>query len=176
VPRSRALFALLLAAASACTSSPGVGCAPERILREGDRLPDCTLESLDGTGEVKLSSLTGSATLLNFWASWCIACLQEMPTIDAYATAHREVRVLGIDVADVNGETVEAARRYFAERGVSYESLVDFGGRLYGHFGSAVRPTMPLTVVLDADGVIAARHFGELDAEGLDALVSDALR
>lgn len=150
-------------------------CSATQILREGDRLPDCRFETLAGGQVVATSDLEGRPTVLNFWASWCLACQKEMPAIDRYAAANPEVRVLGVDVIGVQGETLEAGRAYFARRGVSYESLADRDGQFYGLFGTTSRPIMPLTIVLDEEGVVRGRRFGELTQAELAELVDTAL-
>lgn len=176
----RRFAALLLVLVSACAtpSPPGADlgvCESDRFLKEGDALPTCRFETLPGDSVVALDDLRGTPTVLNFWASWCVACRKEMPAFDAYASAHPEVRLLGVDVIGVQGETLVAGRKYFAERGVRYESLADREGQFYGLFGTPVRPIMPLTVVLDDEGIVRARRFGELTQGELETLVKDAL-
>ena len=167
----------MLLSLTACPADGGNGACPPsgEELREGDALPDCSFELIDGSDTIELSGLTGQATVLNFWASWCLACIKEMPAIDAYAKAHPEIQVLGVNVVGPNGETIESGASYFEDRGVDYESIVDLEGQLYDHFGSVERPIMPLTVIVDANGSVAARHFGELTEASLDEKVTEAL-
>ena len=172
-----ARFVLLAAFLSGCGAEPNprADCAPGEMLEVGDPLPECRLPTLNGSGEVAMADLRGTPLVLNFWASWCEACLKEMPALDAYDKTHEEVRVVGVDVLGVQGETLEAGRRYYGARGVDYLSLADDGGQLYGRFAFAARPVMPLTVVVDADGIVRALKFGPVDEAGLAALVEDAL-
>jgi peroxiredoxin len=150
-------------------------CRASKILKEGDRLPDCRFETLDGSSVVATADLVGKPTVLNFWASWCLACQKEMPALDRYSTETPEVRVLGIDVIGLQGETLEAGRRFFERVGVTYDSLADREGQFYGLFGATARPIMPFTIVLDAEGAVAARRFGELTFEEIQELVDEAL-
>lgn len=176
--RTRAVLAVALSLSlTACGGGTSQGaCSPGgEELREGDALPDCSFEMIDGSETVALASLTGQATVLNFWASWCLACIKEMPAIDAYAAAHPEIRVLGVNLLGPNGETAELGRSFFEGRGVDYDSIADPDGQLYDHFGSVERPIMPLTVIVDANGIVAARHFGELTEASLDDKVTEAL-
>jgi cytochrome c biogenesis protein CcmG, thiol:disulfide interchange protein DsbE len=177
VPRIVAALSFLALFLGACSSDgAGQACDPKGVeLTEGDKLPDCSLPMIGGGDPMPLSDLEGQATVLNFWASWCAECLKEMPAIDRWSQEHEEVRVLGVNVVGPNGETEALGQEYFAERGVSYESLVDPMANLYAHFGTPDRPILPLTVVLDAAGVIAARKYGGLDEAGLDSLVKSAL-
>lgn len=177
MPRTQALIvaAVIALASTASSCSKGASnaaCPSGAILVEGDRLPDCTLKLIDASGSLALSSLTGKATVLNFWASWCLACLDEMPALDRFAKAHPELRVLGVNVL-VQGETYDAGRRYFEERGVDYDSLVDPDGALLDRFTKRV--ILPVTVIVDAGGVIASRKFGEMSEQQLEDDVSKAL-
>lgn len=167
---SIALFALAL---GACTSpaDPESLCPPADLLREGDRLPECTFPLIGG-GELALADLEGRPTVLNFWASWCLACLKEMPELDRFQDDHPELRVLGVNTM-INGETPEAGETYYEERGVRYESLVDPAGDLFGHFSG--NQVLPLTVIVDADRVVRGRHFGEVTAGTLEAKLDEAL-
>lgn len=176
--RSLSLLALALLLA-ACTTGPatddGLGaCIATETLKEGDRLPSCSFRSLTGSDVVELEDLAGTPTILNFWASWCIACLKEMPELDRFQDEHPELRVLGVDVTGVQGETIEAGRRYFTERVVGYASIADRDGAFYGHFGTVARPIMPLTVFVDAGLIIRARHFGEVTVADLEQITADA--
>ncbi|MFP5225760.1 MAG: TlpA family protein disulfide reductase [Actinomycetota bacterium] len=175
----RWLAMVLLVLAACATGGPVADelgdCSAPKLLKEGDRLPECRFETLDGSEVVATSDLLGKPTLLNFWASWCLACQKEMPALDRYASETPEVRVLGVDVIGLQGESLEAGRRFFESMGVSYESLADRDGRFYGLFGATARPIMPFTIVVDAEGTVAARRFGELTFEEIRTLVDEAL-
>lgn len=154
--------------------SPGASdtaCGGGGNLGKGDPLPACTLETLDGEDSILLTDLTGSTRVINFWASWCLSCLKEMPELDAFDKEREDVEVIGVDVVGVNGETVESGRRYFDERGVSYQSLVDIDGGFYSYFSSVSRPIMPLTIVVGEDNTVRAMRFGEVTQEILAEMV-----
>src|SRR3989442_10815809 len=77
----------------------------------GQQAPDLTIQALQG-GEVKLSSLRGTALVVNFWASWCVPCRQEAPVLNSGARERAgRVQFLGVDIQD----TDQAARTYQAE-------------------------------------------------------------
>lgn len=173
--RPFALLLALLISASACSTAPvAEGCTSSGFLSEGDKLPDCSFDLLDGSSSAALSDFRGQPLLLNFWASWCPSCVREIPALDAFASAHPEVKIVGMDVVGIKGETLQAGREYFDRLGAGYPSLVDSEGLLYSHFGSVSRPVMPLTVAVDAQGVIKARRFGEVDEAILLDLVEQA--
>lgn len=143
---------------------------PERpvpgVVAIGDRRPDLVLPDLAGT-PVALSRFDGKPVLLNFWASWCPPCVEEMPVLDAFAQANPDWHVVGIAV-----EPAEAARDYLAEHPVSYPILVGQADAPDESlpFGNT-RGVLPYTVLIGADGRIVKRHAGAFDRAELDAWV-----
>jgi cytochrome c biogenesis protein CcmG/thiol:disulfide interchange protein DsbE len=127
----------------------------------GRAAPDFALSTLDGRA-VTLAGLRGRPVVLNFWASWCIPCLDEHPLLLQAARALGErVTFLGVVYEDSD----EQARAFLARQGQAYPSLVDPGSRTaiaYGIFG------VPETYFIDAEGRIAAKHVGPLDAGSLE--------
>lgn len=134
------------------------------VLREGDSVPNIVLQNLAGE-RVSLEDLAGQTVVLNFWATWCPPCRREMPLLDDINRAYKDrgVTVIGIDV----GEPAEVVKRYIDSIGVTYPIWVDAADNaaaddtraLFSRFGGVGYPT---TVFVDADGVIQAKHVGEL--------------
>ncbi len=136
------------------------------VVAIGDPRPELTLPDLSGT-RVSLSRFDGKPVLLNFWASWCPPCVEEMPVLDAFARAHPDWQVVGIAV-----EPGDAARDYLAAHPVSYPVFI---GSADGpdeslQFGNT-RGVLPYTVLIGADGRIVKRHAGAFDRDALDAWV-----
>lgn len=146
-------------AAEPAVSTPGV-------VQIGDRRPDLALPDLSGT-VVPLSRFDGKPVLLNFWASWCPPCVEEMPVLDDFARAHPDWAVVGIAV-----EPAEAARDYLVEHPVSYTVLVGNADTPDEslQFGNT-RGVLPYTVLIGADGRIVKRHAGAFDRSALEAWV-----
>jgi thiol-disulfide isomerase/thioredoxin len=137
-------------------------------------LPDLELPCLGSAGgaapQLPLRRLTGTATVLNLWASWCRPCREELP---ALARLHRDaggkVRVLGVASQDRTG----AALAYAADEQLPFGSLEDSDGRLGRALG---RAGLPVTVLLAADGTVAGVYQGPpLTDRTLHALVRDKL-
>jgi cytochrome c biogenesis protein CcmG/thiol:disulfide interchange protein DsbE len=127
----------------------------------GRAAPDFALSPLDGGEPVTLASQRGKPVVLNFWASWCVPCFEEHPLlVQAARQLGDRVRFYGI----VYEDSEEQVRRFLARQGQAYPSLVDPGSRTaiaYGIFG------VPETYFIDAEGRIAAKHVGPLDAASL---------
>jgi cytochrome c biogenesis protein CcmG/thiol:disulfide interchange protein DsbE len=126
--------------------------------------PDFRLPNVrDGQDDISLASLRGKPVLMNFWATWCVPCVDEMPLLQA---AHRRVgeRVtfLGVDREDFRPE----AQRFLRRTGVTYASAYDRDGSLDARYRLRGTPT---SVFIDADGRIRDQVTGPLTKAQLDA-------
>ncbi|MFN3714845.1 MAG: TlpA disulfide reductase family protein [Alcanivoracaceae bacterium] len=114
--------------------------------------PDFTLKSRAG-GNVKLSELRGQVVMINFWASWCGPCRQEMPHLEAI---HKEYEDYGFVLLGINvDEKPELAERLLAQIPVSFPILFDPDSaisRLYKV------DAMPTTILIDRDGNMRYLH------------------
>jgi cytochrome c biogenesis protein CcmG/thiol:disulfide interchange protein DsbE len=147
------LMALLLAAGTtlSCLNRVPVESAAAGDLelpREGFTAPDLTLQTLDGE-TVTLSDLRGQAVLINFWASWCPPCRNEMPAIQQ---VYEEYRDEGFTVVAVNSQEQETRVVAFAEPlGLTFPILIDRDGSVFDRYQVAALPT---TFFVDRAGVI----------------------
>jgi cytochrome c biogenesis protein CcmG/thiol:disulfide interchange protein DsbE len=158
---------LFLAVAAVACSGPGEA-VPQGI-SEGNRARDFTLETLDGR-QVSLSDYKGSAVLINLWATWCDPCRAEVPDIEAAYRAHRDEGfvVLGVNLE----EPRETVKPFVEEFGITYPVLLDGRGEVMKAYrGSG----LPMSVMVDRDGVIRVRHSGFLSAAQLDKYLAQVL-
>ena len=124
-------------------------------LEVGMQAPDFTLRNLKGNLE-GLSEFKDQVVVLNFWATWCAPCLEEMP---AFETLYRRYRSQGLTVIAVSldkGDTSKVAK-FVDEHSLTFPVLLDLDGiaeRIYPSF------TIPFTYVIDKKGRIAARVDG----------------
>ena len=164
------LLALTAACAHPNTPTAFPPCTPTGILREGDHIPDCTFEAMGG-GSVRPAALTGKPLVLNFWASWCIACRKETPAFQRVHLALGDrVRLVGMDLLGIQDETREEARTFARSKGVTYTMAFDQGGLFYTQFGTnLLRPVAPITVFVDGGGVVRLRNFGEMSESDIRA-------
>jgi thiol-disulfide isomerase/thioredoxin len=122
-------------------------------------IPDVTLATLDGD-PIRLRDLAGDVVFLNFWATWCAPCREEMPELQAFQEAHDAEGVRVIAVTDpTDGQTEAEIRAFVAEYGLTFTIALSSDASFYDQFG--VMP-IPTTLIIDRAGVVRARHIGEL--------------
>jgi len=140
-----ALAGLLLAGASAASAA---GPAP------GGPAPDFTLRTLDGKN-LRLQEQRGKVVLVNFWATWCAPCRQEMPLLDQMYQKYKGAgfTLLGVNVDDDSKNAAAVAGKL----GVNFPVLFDSDktvSKLYD------LNSMPSTLLIDRDGRVRFMHRG----------------
>jgi len=126
-------------------------CPRVAVTKVDGGMPDLTLPCLGGGRAVGVAGLRGPM-IINFWASWCGSCREEMPALAAYAKSQSAVKVLGVDYLDTQpGAALELAKR----SKVAYPLVADPKGDLDRASPLPHIPAMPTTVFLKADGSIA---------------------
>ena len=124
--------------------------------------PDFTMIDMNGK-EVKLSELRGKPVVLNFWASWCIYCVQEMPDFEEY------YKLMGDEIHFVmlntlsDGETLSTAKKFISDKGYTFPVYFDEEGLASYMYGAS--SGIPRTYFIDAKGNLVAHAPGMLDAE-----------
>jgi cytochrome c biogenesis protein CcmG/thiol:disulfide interchange protein DsbE len=144
----------------------------------GKMAPPAELQPLEGlsdgaghpiAGFASLDLAQGEVSVVNFWASWCIPCVQEHPVL-VTLKEKTGVRVFGINYKDQPA----AARRFLGRYGNPFFAVgVDSNGRTaieWGVYG------MPETFIVDGEGRIAYKHVGPITAEALEAKIIPAIR
>lgn len=131
--------------------------------------PDFALKTAQGR-EIKLNALTGQVVLVNFWATNCPPCVQEMPWLAAfqYKYAQRKFTVVGISL-DEDWATVQA---FLAKKPVPYPVVL-------GNDALADRyhvEAMPLTALVDRRGRIVWTHTGLIDRKQAQREIEKLLR
>jgi cytochrome c biogenesis protein CcmG, thiol:disulfide interchange protein DsbE len=125
--------------------------------------------------EADLAGLRGRVVVVNFWASWCLPCREEMPALEevsrAYAEAGKPVTVVGVDASDVHAE----AARFLAEVGVTYPTVYDKQGLQGGVAASWTVTALPQTWFVARDGSRAGRIAGRVTAADVRSRVDELL-
>lgn len=159
------LLAYGVASRQADTSIDEAVAAGERI-----EAPRAELPVLGRGGEASLADFRGKVVVLNFWASWCKPCIEELPLLERThrRIASRGATVLGVNYKDVSSDALAFVRRFH----LSYPSLRDRDGRFADRYASRA---FPETFVIDRRGRIAARRRGPVDQRWLDATLPPLL-
>ena len=130
--------------------------------------PDFTLKTLDGKS-FTLSAHRGTPVVLNFWATWCGPCQNEMPAMQATATRYAgKTLVIGVDQA----EEVALVRQFVDQVGVSYPISLDADQGVAHRYSIRGFPT---TFFIDGDGVIRHIWLGEMNRITLAEAVAQIL-
>ncbi|MDE2251840.1 MAG: TlpA family protein disulfide reductase [Gammaproteobacteria bacterium] len=142
----------LLAVAALLALGLGSGA---QALSVGDAAPDFTGTDVAGK-PFALSGLRGRVVLLNFWATWCAPCREEMPVFSTWQQTYgaRGLSIVGVSMDDGLG----AVRRLLAQNPVSYPVIMG-DARLGERFGGVLG--LPLSYLLDGQGRVVARYQGE---------------
>lgn len=137
-------------------------------------LPDVAFKDADG-GAKRLADFRGKTVLLNLWATWCVPCRHEMPSLDRLQKAMGSEKFQVVALALERGG-VAAARKFFDESKIESLSIyVDSSTRA----GPALRALgMPTTILIDAEGRELGRLPGPAEWDSADAkkLIEAALR
>ena len=150
---------LLAGGLSACVEVAAVTVEPTPTPA---KVIDFTVKDLDGR-EVQLSSLRGQVVLVNFWATWCSPCKEEMPVLQAFYQAHQAENflLLGVNVSD----DAEDAARYMAENGFTFPVWSDPPGNILMDLGLR---GLPASILVDADGNLQWFWLGPVTEEILE--------
>lgn len=127
------------------------------------------LEFFDGTNG-NLADFAGTPVVVNFWASWCPACVAEMTDFGAVEREFGDrVVFLGLNVQEIS---FPAAVRLIEDTRVEYLMAHDRDGAIYRQFGGIAMPT---TVFIGADGAVVRIHAGVLFADDLRRVIETDL-
>ncbi len=135
----------------------------------GHPAPPFALKAV-GTGEtIDLQSLRGKPVVVNFWATWCVPCYEEHPTLVANARNLPDVQFVGV----VFNDTEDKINRFLDERGKAYPTLLDANGKTAIAYGVG---GVPETFFINPAGNIVAKFEGPLSTEQLQADLAKAMR
>lgn len=140
------------------------------MLKEGSEAPDFTLPVLGG-GEVSLAALKGKVVVVNFWATWCPPCINEMPVLNDLYVEYQDqgVEVLGLSLDE---EGLPITKPFVEKLEVTYP-IVEADRKTYQAYGNVL--TIPHTFVVGRDGNVAKRFVNNQTKEAFEAAIKEAL-
>ena len=151
--------------------SPTLGPLDARSVEVGQPAPDFVLQARGETAPVQLSAYRGRVVVLNFWASWCGPCREEMPEFQREYVAHTPGQgpvILAVNVLVLDAR--QPAEAFVSEMGISFPVAFDQTGEVAERY--RVRG-LPSTFFIDPDGVVRRATygpvFGNILAEGIAA-------
>jgi len=158
---------LLSACGKSGSPGPGDGEVDPGPLRNGDLAPDFEVTNLNGD-TVQLSALAGRVRLVDFWATWCAPCRNEIPMLN---DLHRQYADSGLSILALSDEEPEIVQEFVVETGMAYTNLVrasDVADR-YGVLG------LPTAFLVDREGHIVETFFGEKPRVALEKRIRTLL-
>jgi thiol-disulfide isomerase/thioredoxin len=144
-------FLLALASILILPAGCDRGSHPEQLAKQA---PNFTI--VDGSKTIRLTDYRGKVVVLNFWASWCAPCLEELPSLIDLQKQMPQIVVLGVDFND----NADAYRQFLIDNHVDLLTIHDESQQSNLAFGTA-RP--PETYVIDSGGKIRRKFIGPQD-------------
>ena len=138
----------------------------------GQPAPDFALRGLDGRG-VRLSDLRGQIVLINFWATWCVPCRDELPAIEQ---VYREQSGQGFTALEVNEQETATAISSFAARiGDMPPVVIDSDASVMHQYLKKVPiPGLPDSFVVDRQGIVRNLSYGPISRQTLLTYIDSA--
>ncbi|MEE9453708.1 MAG: TlpA disulfide reductase family protein [Paracoccaceae bacterium] len=129
-------------------------------------LPDTPFQDIDGN-EIRFTDSHGKFLVVNFWATWCAPCREEMPSLAALRTAYAD-GVFDVITIATGRNRIEGIEKFYAEVGITdLPILLDPKGKIAREMGVL---GLPVTLIVDPEGYEIGRLTGGADWFGQDAL------
>ena len=145
---------------------------PGSPLVVGKLAPDFTLSTLDGT-EVSLSQFRGQPVLINFWASWCFSCREEMPEMVRMYKSHKAEGLMILGVNLTFQDALPDVQAFVSEFNITFPILLDEDGTVTEKLYQI--PGIPTTIFVKRDGTIERIQAGLITGLQFDQFVAEIL-
>jgi peroxiredoxin len=121
----------------------------------GARAPEIGLAPLSGGAQINLASLQGHVFVVDFWASWCEPCADEMPVLERLYNQHRANRFTIVGVSQDSGAS--NVQQFLRRIPVSFPIVLDASHAVAGRYSP---PRMPTSFIVDRRGIVRHVHAG----------------
>lgn len=159
------VLAVLLACGPALATGGATKAGTEPVDGATSAAPSLDITTLDGR-RFDLAAERGKWVIINYWATWCGPCIEEMPALSDFAASRDDVTVIGLDYEDQPRERIEA---FLQKHPVHYAiAMVD---PVNPPTGLAEPQVLPTTFLVAPDGQLAKTFVGPLDMQKLTELV-----
>ena len=126
----------------------------QRIIDAGDKAPEFSLTTEAGR-RITQSDFGGKLLVLNFWATWCPPCIEEMPSLNQFA---QEMEPAGVVVLSVSIDKNETAyKRFLQQQKLSFQVARDANADIPTQYGTF---RWPETYIIDRSGKVVIKHIG----------------
>lgn len=126
---------------------------------------DFTVYDTDGN-KASLSEQKGKPVIVNFWATWCKYCMNELPAFNSmYDKYKNEVTFMMVDLTDGSRETKEASLAFIKEQGYTFPVYLDNDQSAYTAYSIT---SIPSTLFIDEDGTLLFTQTGAMDEDTLE--------
>ncbi|MBQ3403943.1 MAG: redoxin domain-containing protein [Oscillospiraceae bacterium] len=141
---------------------------------ESDLTPAPDFKVLDADGnEVRLSDFVGQPVIVNFWATWCPYCIDEMGEFEENWQKYGErVQFMMVDIADGKRETVDQAKTFIEESGYGFP--VYFDTELEAAMAYSLS-SLPMTLCINSEGEIFTANVGQMRPSVLESIINELL-
>lgn len=140
------------------------GATPKQLnLKQGDRAPDFQLKTIEGE-TIKLSDFHGQKILLNFWATWCPPCRDEMPDMQKYHEQHDDVTILAVNLTE-SERMIDDIEEFLDEFSITFDVLLDENTEVANLYTAHALPT---TYFIDPEGMIQQKVMGGIDYDFIE--------
>jgi thiol-disulfide isomerase/thioredoxin len=164
--RARISIIAVIVAGLTILSFPGCKKSPKRIVAaEGLSAPDFSLRDINGN-IWRLSDLKGSVVLVNFWASWCVSCKTEMPSLQGLYERKKDNPLFKL-VTVLYRDDPMVASEYLEQNGYNFPLLIDTDGNASMDYGLT---GVPETFIVDKTGILRKKIIGPADFESPEAI------
>ncbi|MGW8249320.1 MAG: TlpA disulfide reductase family protein, partial [Anaerolineales bacterium] len=160
---------------SAVQAAPAAEALPPAEPKVGFLAPDLTLSTLDGSS-IRLADLRGKNVLINYWVTWCIPCMAELPVLSQLSQVYQEQNVVILAVNGIQQDQLGDVQQVVAELGLTQPVLLDEHESFWSTY---LVQFLPTSFFIDSQGVIRHIMLGSATEDvirsKLDMLITNQL-